>query len=31
VKEIPGGHLVALSNAEGLIECLVAYEKGLTT
>jgi pimeloyl-ACP methyl ester carboxylesterase len=28
VAEIPGGHLVALSNAEGLAECLVAYEKG---
>jgi pimeloyl-ACP methyl ester carboxylesterase len=28
VVEIPGGHLVALSNAEGLAECLVAYEKG---
>src|ERR1700676_3668928 len=31
VEEITGGHLVALSNAEGLTECLVAYEKGLTT
>jgi pimeloyl-ACP methyl ester carboxylesterase len=31
VKEIPGGHLVALSNAEGLTKCLVAYEKSLTT
>jgi pimeloyl-ACP methyl ester carboxylesterase len=28
VAEISGGHLVALSNAEGLAECLVAYEKG---
>jgi pimeloyl-ACP methyl ester carboxylesterase len=28
VDEIPGGHLVALSNAEGLAERLVAYEKG---
>jgi pimeloyl-ACP methyl ester carboxylesterase len=28
VTEIPGGHLVALSNAEGLAECLFAYEKG---
>ncbi|WP_291574852.1 alpha/beta hydrolase [Bradyrhizobium sp.] len=28
VAEIPGGHLVALSNAERLAECLVAYEKG---
>jgi hypothetical protein len=28
VAEIPGGHLVALSNAGGLAECLVAYEKG---
>ena len=31
VKEIRGGHLVALSNAEGLTECLVAYEKSQTT
>jgi pimeloyl-ACP methyl ester carboxylesterase len=31
VKEIPGGHLVALSNAEALIERLLAYEKGLRT
>ena len=31
VEEIPGGHLVALSNAEGLTECLVAYEKSQTT
>jgi pimeloyl-ACP methyl ester carboxylesterase len=31
VKEIPGGHLVALSNAEGLTECLVAYERSQTT
>jgi alkanesulfonate monooxygenase SsuD/methylene tetrahydromethanopterin reductase-like flavin-dependent oxidoreductase (luciferase family) len=30
VEEIPGGHLVALSNAEGLTERLLAYEKGLT-
>ncbi len=28
VEEIPGGHLVALSNAEGLTERLLAYEKG---
>jgi len=28
VEQIPGGHLVALSNAEGLTERLVAYEKG---
>lgn len=28
VDEIAGGHLVALSNAEGLTERLVAYEKG---
>ena len=28
VEEIPGGHLVALSNAEGLTERLVAYQKG---
>jgi hypothetical protein len=25
----PGGHLVALSNAEGLTEVLIAYEKGV--
>ena len=31
VEEIPGGHLVALSNAEGLTERLLAYEKGLTS
>jgi pimeloyl-ACP methyl ester carboxylesterase len=31
VKEIRGGHLVALSNAEGLTGCLVAYEKSQTT
>jgi pimeloyl-ACP methyl ester carboxylesterase len=30
VKEIAGGHLVALSNAEGLTERLLAYENGLT-
>jgi len=30
VEEIPGGHLVALSNAEGLTERLLAYEKGVT-
>jgi len=30
VEEIPGGHLVALSNAEGLTERLLAYERGLT-
>jgi Alpha/beta hydrolase family len=29
VDEIPGGHLVALSNAEGLAQRLLAYEKGL--
>ena len=28
IEEISGGHLVALSNAEGLTERLVAYEKG---
>jgi hypothetical protein len=28
VEETPGGHLVALSNPEGLAERLVAYEKG---
>ena len=31
VEEIPGGHLLALSNAEGLTERLLAYEKGLTS
>jgi hypothetical protein len=31
VEEILGGHLVALSNAEGLMERLLAYEKGLTS
>jgi len=31
VEEIPGGHLVALSNAEGLSERLLAYEMGLTS
>jgi len=31
VEEIPGGHLVALSNAEGLTERLLAYERGLTS
>ncbi|MGY8635315.1 alpha/beta hydrolase [Bradyrhizobium sp. 14AA] len=30
VEEIPGGHLVALSNAEGLTERVLAYGKGLT-
>jgi pimeloyl-ACP methyl ester carboxylesterase len=30
VEEIRGGHLVALSNAEGLTERLLAYEKGVT-
>ena len=30
LEEIPGGHLVALSNAEGLTERLLAYEKDLT-
>jgi pimeloyl-ACP methyl ester carboxylesterase len=30
VEEIPGGHLVALSNPEGLTERLLAYERGLT-
>jgi pimeloyl-ACP methyl ester carboxylesterase len=30
VEEIPGGHLVALSNAEALTERLLAYERGLT-
>ena len=30
LEEIPGGHLVALSNAEGLTERLVAYAKDLT-
>jgi pimeloyl-ACP methyl ester carboxylesterase len=29
VEEIPGGHLVALSNPEGLTERLLAYEKDL--
>ena len=29
VDEIPGGHLVALSNAEGLAQRLLVYEKGL--
>jgi pimeloyl-ACP methyl ester carboxylesterase len=28
IEEISGGHLVALSNAEGLTERLVAYERG---
>jgi pimeloyl-ACP methyl ester carboxylesterase len=31
VEDIPGGHLVALSNAVGLAERLLAYEKGLTS
>lgn len=30
VEEIPGDHLVALSNAEGLTERLLRYETGLT-
>jgi hypothetical protein len=30
VEEIPGGHLVALSNSEGLTERLLAYEESLT-
>jgi pimeloyl-ACP methyl ester carboxylesterase len=30
VEEIPGGHLVALSNADVLTERLLAYERGLT-
>jgi pimeloyl-ACP methyl ester carboxylesterase len=30
IEEIPGGHLVALSNAEGLTERLLACEKNLT-
>jgi pimeloyl-ACP methyl ester carboxylesterase len=30
VEEIPGGHLVAFSNPEGLTERLLAYETGLT-
>jgi hypothetical protein len=29
VEEIPGGHLIALSNAKGLIAPLLAYAKGL--
>ena len=29
MDEIPGGHLVALSNAEGLTKRLLAYAKGL--
>jgi pimeloyl-ACP methyl ester carboxylesterase len=29
VEEIPGGHLVALSNAEGLTERILAHEKDL--
>jgi pimeloyl-ACP methyl ester carboxylesterase len=31
VDEIPGGHLVALSNPEALTERLIAYGKGLTS
>jgi pimeloyl-ACP methyl ester carboxylesterase len=31
VDEIPGGHLLALSNPEGLTERLLAYESGLTS
>jgi pimeloyl-ACP methyl ester carboxylesterase len=30
VEEIPGGHLVALSNPEGLTQRLLAYERGLS-
>jgi hypothetical protein len=30
VEEIPCGHLVALSNAKGLTERLLAHDKGLT-
>jgi pimeloyl-ACP methyl ester carboxylesterase len=30
IEELPGGHLVALSNAEGLTERLLACEKNLT-
>ena len=30
VEEIPGGHLVALSNAEGLTERLLAYQRANT-
>lgn len=30
VEDIAGGHLVALSNAEGLVERLLAYEGGVT-
>jgi pimeloyl-ACP methyl ester carboxylesterase len=30
VEEIPGGHLVALSNPEGLTMRLLGYERGLT-
>jgi pimeloyl-ACP methyl ester carboxylesterase len=30
LEDIPGGHLVALSNPQGLTERLVAYERGLT-
>ena len=29
VEEIPGGHLVALSNPEGLTERLLRYETGM--
>jgi hypothetical protein len=28
VDELAGGHLVALSNPEGLTERLIAYERG---
>ncbi|MDH2404604.1 alpha/beta hydrolase [Bradyrhizobium sp. SSUT18] len=31
VDEIPGGHLLALSNPKGLTERLLAYESGLTS
>jgi len=31
VEEIPGGHLVALSNPEGLTQRLLAYEKDLSS
>jgi pimeloyl-ACP methyl ester carboxylesterase len=29
LEEIPGGHLIALSNAEGLTERVLTYERGL--
>jgi pimeloyl-ACP methyl ester carboxylesterase len=31
VEEIPGGHLVALSNPEGLVERLLTFEKDLSS